>query len=176
MKAWNSTMKISDPLGKVYTHTMFKKRSSYDMKSKDPKYAKQSSEISEDEEDLEEDMEMEHEDHNSEISDQSDDSLSTKSSKLAEQHQQRQHPSAHVQSSSSSHHLNHLHGSRREPRMSVVSYTLFLPRTLPPTCLWKMAALKARCMNILQLRNSFIFRVRNGFEKKHLRCFDAFLQ
>lgn len=84
-------MKISDPLGKVYTHTMFKKRS-YDMKERersDPKYSKhhQDKSVSEDEEEDEDhprpshEEEEEDEDH-SIVSDQSDDSLSTKSSRL----------------------------------------------------------------------------------------------
>ena len=87
-------MKISDPLGKVYTHTMFKKKS-YDMRA--DRAAKNSSkalEFSDEGEDLEgEEEEEEEEEELSEISDQSDDSLSTKSSRLAlaQQQQQQQH-------------------------------------------------------------------------------------
>ena len=52
-------MKISDPLGKVYTHTMFKKKKTYDVHGQES-----------DEEAV------------SEVSEQSDDSLSTKSSEI----------------------------------------------------------------------------------------------
>ena len=61
-------MKISDPLGKVYTHTMFKKKS-YDIATRDG--VERGDDDSEDEEDAV-----------SEISEQSDDSLSTKSSRV----------------------------------------------------------------------------------------------
>jgi hypothetical protein len=68
-------MKISDPLGKVYQHTMFKKKS-YNMAAA-PAAAESRARDSEDEEDDEE------EDEGSEVSEQTDDSLSTKSSRVA---------------------------------------------------------------------------------------------
>ncbi len=68
-------MKISDPLGKVYQHTMFKKKS-YNMAAA-PAAAADRARDSEDEEDEEE------EDDGSEVSEQTDDSLSTKSSRVA---------------------------------------------------------------------------------------------
>ena len=68
-------MKISDPLGKVYQHTMFKKKS-YNMAAA-PAAAEARARDSEDEEDEEE------EDDGSEVSEQTDDSLSTKSSRVA---------------------------------------------------------------------------------------------
>ena len=61
-------MKISDPLGKVYTHTMFKKKS-YDI----PR-----NEVEQDEQDQDESDE----DAISEVSEQSDDSISTRSSRI----------------------------------------------------------------------------------------------
>ena len=59
-------MKISDPLGKVYTHTMFKKKS-YDIAAGAG---------------ADKDREESDEDGASDISDQSDDSLSTRSSRV----------------------------------------------------------------------------------------------
>ena len=102
-------MKISDPLGKVYTHTMFKKRnSSYDMNTAkdDVKYNNSSSNRrrrnkhgGEDEQELDEsvsEIEVDHdveddeeesvsEQSEEDVSEQSEDSLSTKSSRV--QHQ-----------------------------------------------------------------------------------------
>jgi hypothetical protein len=66
-------MKISDPLGKVYQHTMFKKKS-YNMSHEVGEGSHQRDRDSEGEEEEEE------EEGGSEVSDQSDDSLSTKSS------------------------------------------------------------------------------------------------
>ena len=79
-------MKISDPLGKVYTHTMFKKNSKgYDVKESSPgKYSKhnKSRDVSEDDVDVDEEEEDGDEISGEEVSDQSDDSLSTKSSRV----------------------------------------------------------------------------------------------
>jgi hypothetical protein len=70
-------MKISDPLGKVYQHTMFKKKS-YNMAAAPAAAAAEArARDSEDEEDEDE------EDEGSEVSEQTDDSLSTKSSRVA---------------------------------------------------------------------------------------------
>jgi hypothetical protein len=66
-------MKISDPLGKVYQHTMFKKKS-YNMAAA-PAAAEARARDSEEDEDEEEE--------DSEVSEQTDDSLSTKSSRVA---------------------------------------------------------------------------------------------
>ena len=55
-------MKISDPLGKVYTHTMFKKKKTYDVRGQQ--------------------QDSDEEEVVSEVSEQSDDSLSTKSSEI----------------------------------------------------------------------------------------------
>ena len=63
-------MKISDPLGKVYTHTMFKKKSYNIPKGGEEEYLERARTQSEEEEDAA-----------SDISEASDDSLSTKSSR-----------------------------------------------------------------------------------------------
>jgi len=74
-------MKISDPLGKVYTHTMFKKKSYNIPKGGEDEYLdKNKSQSDEDD------------DGGSDVSDQSDDSLSTKSSRIV--------PSSRARSSS----------------------------------------------------------------------------
>ncbi len=67
-------MKISDPLGKVYQHTMFKKKS-YNMAQEEVTERGQHEPSEEEEE--------EDEEAGSEVSEQSDDSLSTKSSRVA---------------------------------------------------------------------------------------------
>ena len=94
------TMKISDPLGKVYTHTMFKKRggggssqeeSREQRRSKNNNRHRELSEeeeeddevISQDEEEELDDDQEEEEEGSVAASDQSHDSLSTKSSRLA---------------------------------------------------------------------------------------------
>ena len=64
-------MKISDPLGKVYTHTMFKKKSYNIPKGGEEEYLERGRTQSEEEEDAA-----------SDISEASDDSLSTKSSRF----------------------------------------------------------------------------------------------
>jgi len=76
----NYIMKISDPLGKVYTHTMFKKKSYNIPKGGDDEFLDKNKTQSEDEDD------------GSDVSDQSDDSLSTKSSRIV--------PSSRARSSS----------------------------------------------------------------------------
>ena len=63
-------MKISDPLGKVYTHTMFKKKSYNIPKGGEEEYLERGRTQSEDEDD-----------NASDLSEASDDSLSTKSSR-----------------------------------------------------------------------------------------------
>eukprot|EP00090_Calanus_glacialis_P004778 TRINITY_DN13582_c0_g1_i1.p1 TRINITY_DN13582_c0_g1~~TRINITY_DN13582_c0_g1_i1.p1 ORF type:complete len:1386 (+),score=289.54 TRINITY_DN13582_c0_g1_i1:332-4489(+) len=74
-------MKISDPLGKVYTHTMFKKKSYNIPKGGEDEFLdKNKSQSDEDD------------DGGSDVSDQSDDSLSTKSSRIV--------PSSRARSSS----------------------------------------------------------------------------
>ncbi len=70
-------MKISDPLGKVYQHTMFKKKS-YNMAAA-PAAAAAAADRTRDSEDEED----EEEEEDSEVSEQTDDSLSTKSSRVA---------------------------------------------------------------------------------------------
>ncbi len=95
------TMKISDPLGKVYTHTMFKKRGgggSSQEESREQRRSKNNNrhrELSEEEEEddevisqdeeeeLDDDPEEEEEEGSVAASDQSHDSLSTKSSRVA---------------------------------------------------------------------------------------------
>ena len=74
-------MKISDPLGKVYTHTMFKKKSYNIPKGGDDEYLDKNKSHSDEEDD-----------GGSDVSDQSDDSLSTKSSRIV--------PSSRARSSS----------------------------------------------------------------------------
>ena len=118
-------MKISDPLGKVYTHTMFKKRSSYDMKEQRDRSSKahlaRSASEEEDLEDVDEDhSEMEDDEEHSleeDASEQSDDSLSTKSSRVNHhQQQQQQHERGASRSRSRPHSQ-----SRRDGRMIPVS-------------------------------------------------------
>ena len=65
-------MKISDPLGKVYTHTMFKKKSYNIPKGGEEEYLERGRTQSEEEDD----------DAASDISEASDDSVSTKSSRV----------------------------------------------------------------------------------------------
>ena len=71
-------MKISDPLGKVYQHTMFKKKS-YNMAHEVTAGGQRENSVR----DSEGDEEEEDEEAASEVSEQSDDSLSTKSSRVA---------------------------------------------------------------------------------------------
>ena len=73
-------MKISDPLGKVYQHTMFKKKS-YNMAHEVTAGGQRENSVRDSEGDEEE--EEEDEEAASEVSEQSDDSLSTKSSRVA---------------------------------------------------------------------------------------------
>ena len=72
-------MKISDPLGKVYQHTMFKKKS-YNMAHEVTAGGQRENSVRDSEGDEEEE---EDEEAASEVSEQSDDSLSTKSSRVA---------------------------------------------------------------------------------------------
>ena len=111
-------MKISDPLGKVYTHTMFKKKKGYDMRGDrgGGKGADEALELSdEDVEGLEEEEEDEDvsEDVSEDASDQSDDSLSTKSSRLAA-------TASHAHA-----HAAHRGSARRDSRPLSVSFFIF---------------------------------------------------
>ena len=65
-------MKISDPLGKVYTHTMFKKKSYNIPKGGEEEYLERGRTQSEEDDD----------DGASDLSEASDDSVSTKSSRV----------------------------------------------------------------------------------------------
>ena len=94
-------MKISDPLGKVYQHTMFKKKSYNIPKGSEEEYLDKNKTHSEDEDDA------------SDVSDQSDDSLSTKSSRIV--------PSSRARSSSRRRGREGVEGEERD-REDAISY------------------------------------------------------
>ena len=85
-------MKISDPLGKVYTHTMFKKKS-YELRSGDSEDEDEEAGIHTISADHHRSMEPS-EDEEDDISDDMDDSLSTKSSRIMRRQSSRRRESS----------------------------------------------------------------------------------